>query len=76
MIDEYERLKKILQEANRVMGPWERRAQGISFAYGNLALMSKYTEGTEDDLWRLRLMCAKAYDKRHLPELVSTIETQ
>ena len=42
----------------------ERRAQAISFAYGNMAMMSRYRDATEDELWDLRIMVTKLYNER------------
>lgn len=66
MSAEYERLKKILQEYEGViMGPIERRAQSISWAYGQIALTSPYRDATPEQLATLRAQCGAAHDKIH-----------
>lgn len=46
-----------------VMGPRELRCQRISWAYGQIALTRDHTE---DELWDLRIACAKAADARSI----------
>lgn len=44
--------------------PEMRRAQAISFAFGNLALMYKYDNATTEELAALKQQCTDAYDSK------------
>ena len=45
------------------MDYWQRRAQAISWAYGQVAL--SYANPDDDDLWIIRYASAVAHDTRH-----------
>jgi hypothetical protein len=64
--NERKELNGLLDAAEgHVMSNSERRAQAISFTYGQLALMSEYKDASKDELQALRDMCTATVDKMH-----------
>ncbi len=54
-------LASLLRLANlRPMTEEERKRQSISFTYGNMALMNRYHNATEEELDRLWALCCDA----------------
>lgn len=65
-MSKHEELVRLLAlSKHHTMDDWERRAQAISFAYGNLALMWEKVNAPACELWQLRKRCAEYYDSMH-----------